>query len=124
MTQQESIRHWQQGARDSLRAAELLYDDKKYSLTLFHCHLAIEKALKALYITEHDGAAPYIHNLIDLTHSLSREFTNEQHRFLRELTRFAVDARYNDPVWAETQATPEVVEKWLEQTQSLLSILL
>lgn len=124
MTQQESIQHWQQGSRDSLRAAELLYDDGKYSLTLFHCHLALEKALKALYIQEHDEAAPYIHNLRELALSLSMEWKEDQMQLLKELTTFAVAARYGDPVWAENEASPKRVHEWLEQTQLLLSLLL
>jgi len=53
MTQQEASDHWRKGAEDALVMAQLGHEHGKYALSLFHCHLAVEKALKALYTKLH-----------------------------------------------------------------------
>jgi HEPN domain-containing protein len=124
MSQEEIIRHWQQGARDALEAAQALHDLGKYALALFDCHLAVEKALKAAYITKHDREAPPTHNLLFLTEELGRSWTQEQHDALSDLTDYAVAARYDDPEWAKAQATKENSTFWLKKAAAFLAILL
>jgi len=52
MTQDESIKIWVDGARDAFDTSEKLFDSKKYHHALFFLHLALEKALKALYVSK------------------------------------------------------------------------
>ena len=66
MSLSEIVDHWKQGAKDSLQVAELCIEAQKYEHALFNLHLATEKALKAVYIAEHDDAAPYHINLMKL----------------------------------------------------------
>lgn len=124
MTQREVILHWQQGAQQSLRHAELGLQEKTYSLVLFHCSLAVEKALKALYIQECDSSPPAIHNLHLLAKKLRRSWSEEEEHMLKELTEFAVAARYDDPLWADTYATKARCALWLKRTKGLLRTLL
>lgn len=124
MSQEEIIRHWQKGAHDALEAAQALHHLGKYALALFDCHLAVEKALKAAYITKHDREAPPTHNLLLLTEELDRSWTQEQSDALSDLTDYAVAARYDDPEWAKMQATKENSTFWLKKTSAFLDILL
>lgn len=124
MSQEEIIKHWQQGARDALEAAQALHNLRKYALALFDCHLAVEKALKAAYIAKYDQEAPPTHNLLFLTEKLGKAWTQEQHDALSDLTDYAVAARYDDPEWAKTQATKENSAFWIEQASAFLTILL
>jgi len=124
VTQDDATKHWQRGAQESLRLAELAQGEGSYSLVLFHCQLAVEKALKALYIQEYDASPPPTHNLALLASHLSRAWTKEELRQFQELTDFAVKARYDDPVWADAYATEEHSSLWLQHTHALLSSLL
>src|SRR5262245_34735285 len=46
VTEADVIAHWRQGVRNELASAQLLRDGGQYEASLFHCHLAVEKALK------------------------------------------------------------------------------
>lgn len=54
-----------QSEYDILTAKDM-YKAGRYIYTVFMCHLAIEKALKALVIAHTKNAPPKIHNLIQL----------------------------------------------------------
>ena len=124
MTHKEIIHHWQRGAEQSLRLAELGLKEKTYSLVLFHCSLAVEKALKALYIEEHDASPPATHNLHFLAKKLHRSWSKREENLLEELTEFAVAARYDDPTWADTYATKARCALWCKKTKAILRTLI
>jgi HEPN domain-containing protein len=63
MTTADVINHWRKEARDALDVAKLLVKNKKYELSLFHCHLAVEKALKAAVMEKTKKAQSKIHHL-------------------------------------------------------------
>jgi HEPN domain-containing protein len=57
---------WMVEAQEALDVTEHLFEKGDYSYALFFGHLAIEKALKALYVVERKEHAPPIHNLTRL----------------------------------------------------------
>ena len=118
------IAHWRKGARDELRSAQLLFEGGQYANALFHCHLAVEKALKTLFMEKEKKEAPFSHNLLDLARLLDRTWTPEQEKALDELTDFVSAARYNDPVWAEHYADEQHASQWIAWGEDFLSSLL
>ena len=118
------IAHWRKGASDSLSLAKRAHTDGSYALALFHCQLAVEKALKALYMDERREAVPPTHNLVLIAGGLKHSWSVEERRELDYLTQYAVAARYDDPVWAEHEATAENSTHWLAVTERYLSNLL
>ena len=123
MSQEEIIAHWWKGSHDALRAAKLLFEDANYELALFHCHLCIEKALKALHITHQKNAPPPTHDLYLLGIDLPIDWSEEQKRMLTDLTKFAIEARYTDPVWSEHRASKEYVQEWIKRIETLFTTL-
>lgn len=121
MTEADVIAHWRKRAKESLKVALLAVEAGSYGLALFHCHLAIEKALKALFMEEHRKEAPFTHDLAQLATMINREWTEEEKRQLARMTEYAVAARYDDPVWAEREATEETAREWIEKADALLS---
>lgn len=122
MTQKDAAMHWQQGAQEELTAARVLHEGKQYRQALLLCHLAVEKALKATYIREHDDEPPKTHNLVALARRLSSfDWSQEEIDELDELSDFVIDARYADPPWAEETATEARSSVWLERTAQYLS---
>jgi len=123
MTSDKIIRHWQQGAEDAFGLAQHAYATGKYELALFHCHPAVEKALKAAYMKHRHKDHPKIHNLLEIALALDRPWTEEQQDQLEVLSDYAVSARYEDPAWAEQYATEDNTRLWLERVRNFLSIL-
>lgn len=124
MPQQDIIGHWQKGARDALELAKLAHCAEKNELALFHCHLAVEKALKAAYMERHHEDHPYTHDLAHLAGLIGETFEAEDMTAFQKLTDFVVDARYSDPFWAAKQATGENAARWIAVTERLLSRIL
>lgn len=124
MSLENIVEHWQKGARDSLETAEWNYSSGKYELALFHCHLAVEKALKAEYLKESKGEPEKTHDVFKLAMQLGREWSDTQKEQLEELRTFSTEARYSEPNWAQECANEETVKKWLGIASEFLSQLL
>lgn len=124
MTTADIIAHLRKGARDSLRVARLASADGKYELALFHCHLAVEKALKAAIMEKTEKPHPKIHELSALAKLVKEEWNAEERDVLEALSSFGVAARYDDPFWAQTQATKQNAERWIDRTDQFLIHLL
>lgn len=124
VTEADVIAHWRKVARDELQSARLLFDGGKYPGALFHCHLAVEKALKASFMEEHRKEAPLTHDLLQLALQLNRSWSDDAKKILADLTDYAVAARYDDPLWAEHEATEDNVAAWISRAETVLSLLL
>lgn len=120
MTQQEVSEHWRKGAKDTLVMAQLGLSNEKYALALFHCHLAVEKILKAAYIDVHQQGPPPTHHLLSLALQLRQTWSADEEKKLIDLTDYAIAARYDDPSWAERHATEKNSSLWLKFAQELL----
>ncbi|EKE05811.1 MAG: hypothetical protein ACD_19C00176G0033 [uncultured bacterium] len=115
MTQEKSIKIWLEGAKDALDTANKLFDNKKYNHSLFFFHLALEKILKAVYVSMKDEAAPYSHNLVDLAHKLELDLNEKDYAKLAEISDFNVSARYESHKYKiYKKATKDYSAKWLE----------
>ena len=124
MTEADVIAYWRKGSQSELHSAKILCTEGQYSGALFHCHLAVEKALKALYMEQRRTGAPMTHDLLQIALQLKRPWTEEEKKLFADLTEYAVAARYDDPMWAEHEATNENVCLWLQRIDLLLSTLL
>lgn len=121
MTTQDVIAHWRKGAKNALRVATLAHEDGEHELALFHCHLAVEKALKAAVMEATGRPHPKVHNLSRLAALLRDDWPADDHTLLATLSEFAVAARYDDPAWAERFATAQNARLWIERTSAFLS---
>ena len=126
MTQNDAVTHWQKRAASELKAARILFETKEsdmYGEVLFHCHLALELALKAQYIVEKDTAAPFTHDLNELADTLEGDRDQDERGAFEEITNFAILSRYGDEKWFASKATKLNAKKWLEKTEQILSTL-
>ncbi len=121
VTDAQVIAHWRKRAREALDAAKLLADDGKYELALFHCHLAVEKALKAAVMEKTGKPHPKVHDLGRLATLVRDTWQPDDRELFETLSEFAIAARYDDPSWAETNATAGVANQWIERTTDFLS---
>ena len=114
------IAYWREHAQYDLDTAESLFVSGRFPYCLFMCHLAIEKILKSIIVTESQSHAPYTHNLIDLASKSSKEFSPQQKSLIAELNEFNLEARYPD--WKRDfykTSTHEFTEAYLAKTKEL-----
>ena len=120
MTQQKAIDIWIGGATDALDTCDKLFKSKKYHHALFFLHLALEKIIKALYISKIDGSPPYIHNLKLLVKMSKVELNDKEIRELDEISEFNVSARYDDYKYEiYKKATKDYTKKWIRVGKEL-----
>lgn len=84
---------WMAQASEDLENAEVLMEAGRYSAGAFFAQQAAEKALKALYITEH-GRLWKIHNLVTLADEV--DAPEEVRTPCKELTPHYMATRYPD----------------------------
>ena len=89
---------------------------------IFFCHLALEKALKALYVEKFNDNPDKTHRLIFLVENLELEVPQEYMESLFVINRIGITGRYphNLDVVLE-QYTKGKTEKILRETQEILT---
>ena len=73
-----------------------LFGSGHYTWALFVGHLALEKALKGLYVQRIDLQVPRIHHLLKIARDCGLYLIDEQEDFLLEVTAYNLKGRYPD----------------------------
>ena len=95
LTIKEHIAYWIDSADEDILSAQSNFDHGTYVWCLFIGHLALEKALKALFvITNENKTPPKIHNLLRLAKLSELDLTNEQSEFFSLVNKFQLETRY------------------------------
>ena len=114
MTQKQALNLWLAGANDAFDTAKKLYSAKKFDHCLFFVHLALEKILKAVYLSRKNSAPPPIHNLTKLAKTCDFYLSEIEIKQLDEISKFNVSARYDDiKLQFYKKATNLYAETWL-----------
>ncbi len=93
---EQIVAYWLTEAAEALQVADHLVEQADYSYALFFGHLAVEKVLKALFVTKLGQHAPPIHNLLRLARSAGLDVDDETAEKLITVTAFNLEARYPD----------------------------
>ena len=111
----DPVKIWKDGAEDTFDTAEKLFAAKKYHHSLFFLHLALEKILKAVYISKKDESPPYIHNLKYLAEKANISISDNEIVQLDEISEFNITARYDEYKYKiYKRATKEYTDKWIK----------
>ena len=96
MDKSKIVEYWKEYSGRDMAVAEDLFNSKKYSYSLFFCHLSLEKLLKS-FIVEYTGApAPLGHGLVKLAELAGFRLTDREIDLLSEITTFNLKSRYDD----------------------------
>lgn len=87
---------WIKSSEYDLKTAQELFKIKRYPYSLYFCHLALEKILKALMVKQTGKHAAFTHNLVLLAEKSNLILSDKQKDFLAEVTDFNIEARYPD----------------------------
>lgn len=119
----KTIDYWLEGAKEALETAEELYKVKKYHFALFFAHLAVEKTLKALVVSQTKNHAIPTHDLILLVKKIKFPTSNVLLEQLVEINKFNIRARYNDYKREFYKlATKEYARLWLNNCQKIIRL--
>lgn len=115
-----TIDYWIKSAEDDWEVANHLFEKGDYSYSLFFGHLAIEKILKALYVSVHGGVPPFTHRLVDLAERASLSLTDDRLDLLETITDFNMEARYPDEKFSfKKRCTKEFTEDYLAKIEEM-----
>ncbi len=92
------MNYWIESSDEDYDTMMYMKVGKKNTWCLFMGHLVIEKLLKALYAKNNKNApyAPKSHDLLHLAEKTDLELTDRQEDLLDTITRFNMNARYDD----------------------------
>jgi HEPN domain-containing protein len=92
------VRYWLRSARDDLRAGTTLFRGGHYRWAVFGCHLAIEKALKAVLQHQLGALPPRVHDLRALLAQTGLLPPARLRRFVDQMAGASVPTRYPGPL--------------------------
>ncbi len=90
----KDVQNWLDSARYDLETAEHLFQAGRYIYTIFMCHLALEKALKAKVEEITDKEPPKTHDLNYLINLSGLSLDRDTVRFVSRLSNLSVVTRY------------------------------
>jgi HEPN domain-containing protein len=121
MSIQNIIDYWNTGSQEALEIVHDLYNSKKFHYSLFFCHLALEKLLKALILQKTQEPPPSIHDLIRLAESGKITLTDTQKDDFDEINGFNLKARYDDyKLSFYKKATKDYADIWITKTKEYI----
>jgi len=116
---------WVEEAYEALLVARHLYEKGDNSYALFFGHLAVEKALKAIYVLRKREQAPYVHNLLRLAEIVDLSFSEERREQLIRITGFNLETRYPDEKRSfSKKCTPACTEDQLREIEEVFQWLM
>lgn len=112
-------------AEYDLDTAQAMFDAGRYIYTLFMCHLAVEKALKALVVERTGKTPPRSHNLVYLLNLGKGKLSQIQVKFVTRLSLAGVFTRYpEDLTKALEEYPPPVTHDYLKRTKEVVQCLI
>ncbi len=112
--------YWLEEATEALQVTRHLFEKGDYSYALFFAHLAVEKILKALYITRKNQHAPHIHNLQRLAELSGIELGEAKRDALMKITAFNLESRYPDEKRSfRNKCAEEFTRREIEETEGI-----
>ena len=121
MDKDNVIKYWLESAEHDQETADFMFASKRYTWALFIWQLVIEKHLKARFVKKLNSSAPTIHDLNKLAKLTKLKLTSTQEFNLQEITKFNINARYEDYKHAfYKKATRAFTIKWIKIIKDLL----
>ena len=94
MDNAKKITEWMKQADYDVETAKAMLDAGRYVYCVFMAHLAVEKALKSIYIKHLKVHAPKTHSLVHLSQTAKISFTQDLKEFIENLDEISIPTRY------------------------------
>jgi HEPN domain-containing protein len=96
MELEEKIEFWIENSHYDFKTAKSMQRSGRYIYTIFMCQQSLEKFMKALYLKKNKTEAPKTHNLLYLLTLVDVEVSENDKKFLAEISSFYISGRYPD----------------------------
>jgi len=117
----EETKNWLDMSEYDLTTAKQMLKTGRYVYVIFMCHLAIEKALKAIVCEETNKVPPKTHDLIHLISLGKIELSAELLDFVGAINNAGVVTRYPEDLAKLISSYPEeIAEKYLNRTLEVI----
>ena len=114
--------NWLQSMEYDLKTVSTLLKDRKYIYVVFMCHLAIEKALKAVLSEMFKELPPYTHNLNRLIELGNIKLPHKHQDFINKINLQSVPTRYpEDFKKLSKEFDKKIAELYLKQTRGVIT---
>lgn len=125
LTKQEAVNYWKESALKDRKVVRSMIKLGHNDWALFVWHLVLEKLFKGLLVEE-DKEVIRTHNLFRLATDLEEVTLSDEHlEWLKEVTTFNLEARYNSyKLEFYKKATPEYTKQWDNRCEDIYQWLL
>jgi len=121
----KAVSYWLDGAKYDMESAHDVYSVGRYPYALFLAHMALEKALKALYVRRTRRHAPQTHSLTLLARQMRGELPADLVEKLAGYAGFHIQTRYPDYLFEfYDHCTPEFTRRTLEEMEGVFQWLI
>ncbi|OGU18124.1 MAG: hypothetical protein A2X61_02500 [Ignavibacteria bacterium GWB2_35_12] len=96
MTIREQAQYWFECSQSDLKAAENNFKSGNYDWCLFISHLALEKALKSIYVLLIQDTPPRTHDLVKLAQASDLDLSATLKKLYSTVNTFNIEARYSE----------------------------
>jgi HEPN domain-containing protein len=112
---------WLKQADYDMETAKFMVSGQRYFYAVFMCHMAVEKALKGLYLYRLQELPPKTHNLIYLLDKIGIRPDEQTGKFIARLSEANIATRYpEDLERLQTHFTLLVTARIVDQTKDVL----
>jgi len=128
----EKIGYWIELSDYDLETAQAMQKTKRFLYVGFMCHQAIEKILKAMYVSTQEATPPYTHNLTSLAMDIGiyQVLSEDQKNFINLIRPLNVEARYpsykeqlkqtlNEEKCRDILSQTKEFQQWIKQKLSI-----
>lgn len=117
----KTINNWIKSSEYDIKTAEALYRSKRFVYVIFMCHLAVEKALKAIVADKTKKMPPKTHDLFYLVKLISLSIPENHTPILMHLNEASVPTRYPEDIAKLAKAyNRQAANRYLKNTKELL----
>jgi len=111
---------WLYQSEYDFETAEFMLQTKRDVYCVFMCHLCLEKAFKAIYISKLNLIPPKIHNLRYFINKLEIELQEEDEFFISEIDKLSIITRYPEDLRKMiSEFSDEYTKSVLEHTKKI-----
>lgn len=116
----KEVKNWLDSAQYDVETADYMFKTKRYVYTIFMCHLALEKILKAKVQEITSKTPPKTHNLRYLVKLSKLEVPEDIFEFLSKLSDVSIPTRYpSDFTKLINSYNEEVASKYLKTSREV-----
>lgn len=112
--------YWKQSSSHDYKTMQGLFRIRRYSDSLFYCHLSLEKILKSFVVFRSREHAPHIHDLVRLAELAKISLDEDTKALLNAANDFNIRARYPEHKFSfYKKCTKRYTEKYKKPLEKL-----